>query len=114
MNTSTTQDNHATERNGEIDDAEPRERGFEQRKTWLRLFYMLVVVFLYSVSRVVTAAVIVLQFFWVLFTAEPNDRLTEFGQSLATYSYQIVRFLTYNSEDKPFPFSRGWPSGPPQ
>ena len=100
------------------DDADPEKtrerRDFEEhiksRTTWLRLLFMIVFVFLYGVSRIVVIAVVVLQFLWVLFTGETNDKLKAFGQSLATYTYQLVRYLTYNTDSRPFPFDDDWPS----
>ena len=80
--------------------------------TWLRLLFMILFLALWAISRVVVIAVVALQFFWVLFKGETNPRLGAFGQSLATYSYQIVMYLTFNSEEQPFPFS-DWPPGPP-
>ncbi len=76
---------------------------------WMRLFFMVVVVFLYSVSRFVVAAVIVIQFFCVLLTDEPNDNLKRFGRQLATFIFQIIRYLTFNTEQRPFPFDLEWP-----
>ena len=90
------------------------KQNLKTRSTWLRLFFMFVVILLYSVSRVVVGVVILLQFFSVLFTAETNEPLVKFGQSLATYTYQIVRYLTFNSEQRPFPFDLDWPAGPPE
>ena len=103
-----------------VDDADPAEElddqsleeNIKSRSTWLRLLFMILFVVLWGISRLVILAVVVLQFFWVLFTGETNVRLGKFGLSLATYSYQIILYLTYNSEDQPFPFS-DWPSGPP-
>ena len=95
---------------------QPSQRVRENMKrgsTWLRLFFMFVVVLLYSVSRVVVGLVVLLQFFWVLLSAETNKPLEDFGQSLATYTYQIVRYLTFNTEARPFPFDLDWPAGPP-
>ena len=86
------------------------EENIKSRSTWLRLLFMILFVALWSVSRILVLAVVVVQFFWVLFTAEPNRRLLEFGESLALYSYQIISYLTYNTEDQPFPFS-DWPVG---
>lgn len=83
------------------------------RSTWLRLFFMLVVALLYGVSRVVVGAVVVVQFFWVLFTGGTNQRLERLGLALATYTYQIIRYLTFNTEQRPFPFDMDWPAGPP-
>jgi len=85
------------------------ERNIKSRTTWLRLLFMIIVVFLYGISRIVVGAVVVLQFFWVLFTGNTNERLKGLGQSLATYTYQIVRYLTYNTDSRPFPFDDDWP-----
>ena len=82
--------------------------------TWVRLFFMIVVVMLAAVSRVVVGVVVVLQFFFVLFTAESNKKLEGLGQSLATYTYQIIRYLTFNTEERPYPFDADWPKGPPE
>ena len=91
----------------------PIEDNVKSRSTWLRLFFMIVIAFLYGVSRVVVGAVVVVQFFWVLFTGKTNQSLEGFGQSLATYTYQIIRYLTFGSDERPFPFDADWPVGPP-
>ena len=83
------------------------------RSTWMRLFFMIVVGLLYGVSRVVVGLVVVLQFFWVLFTGNTNPSLQSLAQSLATYTYQITRYLMFVSEERPFPFDADWPAGPP-
>ncbi len=89
------------------------EQNLKRRSTWIRLLYMTVFVALYMITRIVFGAVVVFQFLWVLFRGETNKQLTVLGQSLATYTYQIMRYLSFNSEDKPFPFSADWPKGAP-
>lgn len=91
----------------------PLKENVKAHSTWLRLFFMIVVTALYAVSRVVVGMVVVLQFFWVLFTGNANPLLENFAQSLATYTYQIIRYLTFVSEERPFPFDADWPIGPP-
>ena len=86
------------------------EENIRSRSTWLRLVFMIVVIFLYAISRIVVGAVVVLQFFWVLFTGSPNRKLERLGQSLATYTYQIIRYLTFITDKRPFPFDEDWPS----
>jgi hypothetical protein len=85
------------------------EQNVKSKATWLRLFFMLVFVGLYFISRMVLFAVVVLQFFWLLFNGVINEALRGLGQSLATYTYQIVRFLTFNTNVRPFPFDTSWP-----
>ena len=70
---------------------------------------MLLFGFLYSVAEVVLIAVIVFQFLTVLLTGNKNDRLLDLGGEISAYIYQALRYLTYNSEQRPYPFS-DWPS----
>lgn len=44
-------------------------------------------------------------------TGRDNDELRRFGHSLATFMYEALQFLTYNTEHKPFPFA-DWPDLP--
>lgn len=87
----------------------PLAKNLKSKSIWMRLLFMLVVTFLYSVSRIIVGAVVVVQFFWVLFTRETNQKLLIFGRSLATYTNQIILYLTFNTEERPFPFDMDWP-----
>lgn len=89
------------------------EHNLRSRSTWMRLLFMLVIVVFYAVSRIVVTLVVVVQFFHVLFTGETNEPLKHFGHSLATYTYQMLCYLTFNTEQRPFPFDMDWPTGGP-
>jgi len=65
----------------------------------------------FNVSEIVIFAVVVFQFLASLLTGQPNTRLTHFGRNLARYLQQIISYLTFSTEDKPFPFS-SWPNEP--
>lgn len=79
-------------------------------ETWVRGLYMILFAIIYSLTEVVLAAVVIFQFVIYLLTRSTNERLLEFGEDLAVFIYQIIQFLTFNSEDKPFPFGP-WPYG---
>lgn len=98
---------HVTDEGGE----KAMEENLKSKSTWLRLVFMVIFYALISVAAGVTTVVVVLGFFWLLFTGEANQRLKSAGQGLATYLSQIIRYLTFNSDDKPFPFDMEWPSG---
>ena len=85
------------------------EKHLTSQSTWLRLVFMFIFCLLYGVSRVVLGAVVIVQFFFVLFTGETKSELQSFGHSLAIYSYQVVEYLTFNREKKPFPLDGAWP-----
>ncbi len=86
------------------------EKNVRSKSTWIRLLYMIVMAIAWSIAVLVTSAVVGLNFLYVLLTGKTNSRLTEFGQSLASYLYQIVRFMTFNTDTRPFPIDSEWPS----
>lgn len=83
------------------------------KNTWIRGFYMLLFALIYGVAKILVAAVAVFQFFSTLFTGKTNENILTFGQSLGTFIYQIIQFFTFNSEEKPYPFSP-WPQELPE
>ncbi len=93
------------------DTGKPIEENLKSRATWTRLLFMVISYILLSIAGFVGSFVIVLGFVWVLFTGEVNQQVRQVGQSLAAYIYEIVRFLTFNTDDRPFPLGNDWPSG---
>jgi hypothetical protein len=89
------------------------KENLKSQSTWIRGLYMLIFAVFYTIAEIVLYAVIVFQFLLKLFTAETNERLLKLGQGLATYIYQILQFLSFNSEYQPYPFG-AWPKGEPK
>ncbi len=82
------------------------------RKTWQRALYMLLFIVIWGVAEFIISVLVAFQLLSSLFTGGVNERLLKFGQSLSTYVYQIMLFLTFNSEQHPYPFG-AWPRGAP-
>lgn len=80
------------------------QENVKSRDTWLRLLYMLVIGVCYFITRIVFFPVVVLQFLWVLFTGETNKHLHSLSQWLASYTYRMMIYLAFNSDERPFPF----------
>jgi len=78
------------------------------KEKWVRCFLMLFFVVIKYIVSWLIICVALFQFFTILLTDQLNNKLLEFSKRLNTYLLQIVNFLTFNSETKPFPFSN-WP-----
>jgi hypothetical protein len=102
---------HAFVDNKESD--KPIEENLKSRDTWTRLLFMLICYVLVSLASLVGSAIVVLGFLMVLFTGKVNPELRGVGQALARYIYENIRYLTYNTDDRPFPFGSPWPSATP-
>lgn len=77
-----------------------------QPSAWIRVVFMLAfAVFLYLVIAPVILVLIVVQALFAVITGAENENLRFLGSALTVYVSQILEFVTYNSEIKPFPFS---------
>ena len=82
----------------------------QSKSTWIRVLYMLLFVLAYSAAEFGLAVTVVIQVIIKLVTGELNERLKTFGNQISLYIFDVLKFLTFNSEDKPFPFDE-WPTG---
>lgn len=75
----------------------------------IRGLYMLLFWIFLRLSLLLTALVAIFQWAILWFQDEPLDALVDFSSSLNQYQHQILRYLTFKTEDKVFPFA-DWPS----
>ena len=77
-------------------------------KHWLRLVFMLIFAAILQVASIVMWILVIVQFLFSLIAGADNINLRQFGHSLSIYIFHTLKFLTYASEEKPFPFA-DWP-----
>lgn len=73
--------------------------------TWLKVIFILLFWLLLTVVGWVLGAVVIVQLLIVLFTGERNMQLVEFSENLGEYLKQIVSYICFVDDEKPFPFS---------
>lgn len=89
---------------------DPQLKGHITAKTtWVRGLYILLFAIVYSIAEVLVVAVVLFQFLSTLLSGNNNLQLLRFGRQLSDFVRQLLMFITYNSEDKPFPFGP-WPN----
>ena len=81
---------------------------FANIDTWVRFAYMALFTVLLLAARLVISILVLVQFILVLFSGKDNQNLRNLGQGLGKWVYQTIMFLTFNTENKPFPFDE-WP-----
>lgn len=75
----------------------------------LRVLWMLLFVLIGHIAQVLLFFVVIAQLFFRVVNGRPSHPLQDFGDSLAQFFAQIVAFLTFHSEQKPWPFI-DWPA----
>ena len=86
-------------------DTESLKENFVQQGKWLRLLWMIGFSFIYSISLWLLWLIVTVQFLFVLLTNSPNENILKASSGFRNYMVQILDFITYRSEDKPYPFS---------
>lgn len=80
--------------------------------TWKRGLFMVVFSIISGVAKLIVTLVAIFQFVTLLFKGQINKAVIPLGQNLSTYLYQITLFLTFKTDEMPFPFL-SFPDGTP-
>ena len=78
---------------------------YEGNAGWMRVLFVAIFWVVFYLSQFVVAAVVIAQCAFTLINGTPNAQLLNFGDSLSRYVQEILRFVTFNSDQRPFPFS---------
>ncbi len=80
-------------------------RYLKEPRTWQRIFFMLVFALIMEFVRLILWVVILFQVGSKLLTGQDNPNARQLGAQLSVYLYQILLFLTFNTNQMPFPFT---------
>ncbi|MEJ2627224.1 MAG: DUF4389 domain-containing protein [bacterium] len=78
----------------------------------IRGAFMLLFLVISRIVSICVALIAVFQFLCALIVRKPNNNAMRFGKELSLYLAEIVQFLSYNIEKKPWPFSPWLQTGP--
>ncbi len=81
------------------------KKNISSSSIWIRGFFMILYFIVAYIVRFLILIISLFQFVYTIFIGNPNEKLVKFGNGLGSYAYQIIQFLTFNTELKPYPFS---------
>lgn len=73
--------------------------------TWLRGLFILVFGVIFYFLYIIIWLLVIFQFVTKVLTGELNSNLEQFSTKLTSYAMQILNYITFQSEQRPFPFS---------
>lgn len=79
------------------------------RSIWMRGLLMILMALAYQLASTLLFFVAIIQFILALVSQTPNPRLSMLGRSLGRYQAQNANFVSFASEELPFPFAE-WPA----
>jgi len=73
-----------------------------------RVMYIILYLIIERFISLILFVIAITQLIYAWASGEPNDRLLGFNQSLAEYMKQLVEYLGFNTDKKPWPMG-DWP-----
>jgi hypothetical protein len=71
----------------------------------IRLLYTLLYAAIFEVVKTIIFLITIFEYFFLLITLRHNEPARGFANQVAAYGYRIMRYLTLNENQRPFPFS---------
>lgn len=81
----------------------------DKRSIWMRALMMILMAMAFQLAATLLGLIAVVQWILALVNDAPNARLTHMGRAVGSYLRQIAGFVSFDTEEVPFPFS-DWPS----
>ncbi|XPV76718.1 MAG: DUF4389 domain-containing protein [Desulfovibrio sp.] len=69
-----------------------------------RFFLAIIMVLVFELIQLAVHLIVPIQFIIVLITGSHNESLRRFMNRMSEYAYDVMRYMTLNSNKKPFPF----------
>lgn len=85
------------------------KKNLTSQRTWMRGFFVLFFIIVDSIVRMVIHAISLFQFIYCLLTGKVNSKIYDLSEGLSQYVFQMLRYITYCSDTKPYPFGE-WPT----
>jgi len=84
------------------------KQNLKNTNTWLRMLFMILFAIFFGAALNIFGIIVLFQLILSLFTGKTNARVRKFSNQMSKYIYSIMDYLSYNSEERPFPFA-DWP-----
>ena len=74
-------------------------------KIFVRLLYTLLFVVIWGVVKTIIFFTTLFQFACLFVTLKPSEPVRLFANRVVTYAYLLWRYVTFNLNERPFPFA---------
>ena len=71
----------------------------------VRLLYTILYLLVFEIIKLIIQIIVVFQYIYLFITRNHNDAVRSFSNKLSTYTYDVMRYLTLNKNQRPFPFT---------
>ena len=76
-----------------------------RKQIGIRLLYTILFLVILGIVLVIVKVAVIFQFIYFFSTRKSNESVRKFSNTISTYGYRILRYITLNENQRPFPFT---------
>ena len=77
----------------------------ERKEAWMRIVVLIVSGIILGLWKILVDITSIFHWFYVLFSGRRSKGMAEFCNAWATQIYRFIRYMTFATNSRPFPFS---------
>ena len=76
-----------------------------RKEIFIRFLYSMLYLVVFEILKVIVQITVVFQYIYLFVSLSHNDSVRNLSNKVAAYTYEVIRYLTLNTNLRPFPFN---------
>lgn len=76
-----------------------------RKRIGIRLLYTVFFLIVFEILKLIVQVIVLFQYIHLFITRTSSDPLRRFSNKVSVYVYRVMRYITLNENERPFPFS---------
>ena len=76
---------------------------YSRKKIAIRLLYTILFGIVFAILTIIIKVSVIFQYIYLLISKTYNNRIRNFTNKVCVYAYKVLRYVTLNENDKPYP-----------
>jgi predicted membrane protein len=77
---------------------------YPRKKIAIRLLFTILFMIVFEILKIIIQVSVLFQYVYLLISKTYNSPVRNFSNKVSVYAYKVLRFLTLNENEKPYPF----------
>ena len=78
---------------------------FLRKKIAVRLLYTIFFLIVFEIIKIIIQVSVIFQYVYLIISKTCNNPIRNFSNKVSVYGYRVLRYVTLNENEKPFPFN---------
>ena len=77
---------------------------YPRKKIAIRLLFTILFMIVFEILKIIIQVSVLFQYVYLLISKTYNSPVRNFSNKVSVYAYKVLRYITLNENEKPYPF----------